>query len=240
MDPKAFFSLRPPGHPSPFQKQFGSEKSTEVEFPYGFPTSHVIKDCPKKNNPCSHESNRLGLLVPAANDFFSFCFFKTVWPWHISNIWRPLLWSSTVLLDWGTSEGTTNDSSDSSVLYMFVSTIVIPSYLKMASQNCIPCHCRRSEHACVSWHSVWYSYYSATVSWPCLNPHFTVSLPWALPLQPKRHSLQSHVKLSHDTRTADWTFDSDLDFAESDPSICQCHLWYLRLPAPSLGGCLCW
>ena len=53
MDPKAFFSIRPPGHPSPFQKQFGSEKSTEVEFPYGFPTSHVIKDCPKKAIPAA-------------------------------------------------------------------------------------------------------------------------------------------------------------------------------------------
>lgn len=80
------------------------EKSTEVEFP--------IQKTP---NLCSHESNRLGLLVPAAKAFFSFCFFNTAWPWHIPNVSGPLVRCSTVLLDWGTSEGTTNDSSDPSV-----------------------------------------------------------------------------------------------------------------------------
>lgn len=99
------------------------EKSTEVSrisfkktlWIPNQPCSQSLKILPQTPNLCSHESNRLGLLVPAAKAFFSFCFFNTAWPWHIPNVSGPLVRCSTVLLDWGTSEGTTNDSSDPSV-----------------------------------------------------------------------------------------------------------------------------
>ena len=115
---KGFFSLRP----SPFQKQFGSGKihRSIISFKKTLwipnrPCSQSLKSLSQTLNLCSHESNRLGLLVPAAKAFFSFCFFNTAWPWHIPNVSGPLVRCSTVLLDWGTSEGTTNDSSDPSV-----------------------------------------------------------------------------------------------------------------------------
>ena len=115
MDPNAS-SLFAPHHS---KNNLALEKSTEVEFPIQKTPMDsqpaMFSKFKAYRKPCSHESNRLGLLVPAAKAFFSFCFFNTAWPWHIPNVSGPLVRCSTVLLDWGTSEGTTNDSSDPSV-----------------------------------------------------------------------------------------------------------------------------